>query len=131
MPHITVDYSGNLAAEIGLDPLLDTLHAAALATGLFPAAATHTRARRCDHARIGDGDPANGFVHVTVRVAHGRDLPTRQRIGERLFAVLTDHLAPVAAARPLAVSMEVQEIDPEVSFGRSSLRDPAPRANAA
>ncbi len=123
MPHITVEYSGNLVAEIALDDLLDKLHAAALATGVFPIGGTRTRALRFDDFRVADSHPDNAFVHVGLRIGHGRDLPTRQRAGERLFAVVCEHLAPISARRPLAISMEIQEIDPELSFKHNNLHD--------
>ena len=73
---------------MALDGLLDKLHTAALATGVFPLGGLRIRAHRADHYRIADNAPDNGFVHVTAIIGHGRPLDVQQRAGEELFAVL-------------------------------------------
>lgn len=121
MPHISIEYSASLDAKLDIDALIRTLHEAALATGLFEVAAVRTRARRFDHCLFADGDPANGFIAVTVRMGHGRPLEKRQALGEALFKAASSHLEPLFAAGPLGLSLEVQEIDPVLNFKRNNL----------
>ena len=52
MPHIIIEYSANLEERLGLDGLMDTLHAAALVTGVFPLGGLRVRAHRADRYRI-------------------------------------------------------------------------------
>lgn len=123
MPHIVVEYSANLRERIGLHPLLERLHETAIATGVFPLGGTRTRAVERTAYRIADGHPDNAFVHVTLRIGHGRDLDTRRQAGQRVFDALCAELAPVLATSPLAISFEVQEIDPDLSFKRNTVHE--------
>ena len=121
MPHLTVEYSANIEEAIDVETLLETLHAAALATGVFPAGGIRVRAFRAEHYRIADCDPANGYVHVTARVGHGRARDVLAAAGEQIFAALTRHLAALYESSPLALSLNVEELDPELSYKRNNL----------
>ena len=123
MPHLIVEYSANLDSRIDLDHLLEALHDAAAGTGVFPLGGIRTRAARRDHYRIADGDRENAFVHVTARIRHGRPLDVRKRAGQTLFDVLSQALAPIYDTQPLAISLEVQEIDPELNFKQNNLHE--------
>lgn len=121
MPHLIIEYSANLEDRLGVGTLLDTLHAAALETGIFPLGGLRVRAHRADLYRIADCDPANGFVHVTAIIGHGRPLDVRRQAGERLFAALTEYLDPLFAETPLAISFNIQEFDPVLNFKKNNL----------
>jgi 5-carboxymethyl-2-hydroxymuconate isomerase len=121
MPHVVVEYSANLRARIDVPALLRCLHEAALATGVFPLGGTRTRAAERTDFVVADGHPDNAFVHVTLRIGHGRDLETRRRAGQQVFDALRLQLAPVFDASPLAISFEIQEIDPDLSFKHNNL----------
>ena len=121
MPHIIVEYSANLAAQTDIPGLLHTLHQAALATGVFPIGGLRTRAARRDHYVIADAHPDNAFVHVSVRIGHGRDPATKQQAAEHLFGALCEFLEPAYQTMPLGISLELQEIDPALSYKRNNL----------
>jgi len=123
MPHLIVEYSANLDPKIDLDAVLAELHAAAAASGVFPLGGIRTRAARREHYRIADGHPDNTFVHVTARIRHGRPLDVRQRAGTMLFETLCRSLASVYETTPLGISLEIQEIDPDVSYKQNNLHD--------
>jgi 5-carboxymethyl-2-hydroxymuconate isomerase len=122
MPHVICEYSANIERKIRLDALLESLHAAVVRTGVAEIAGLRTRAARRDHFRIADNDPANGFVNITVRVAQGRPPETRRMLAEAVFAAAAKHLEDVFATTPLALSVEVQEIDPEFRIHNSNIR---------
>ena len=122
MPHVICEYSANLEDKIRLDALLEVLHDAMMRTRAAELAGLRTRAARRDHFRVADNDPANGFVNITVRVAKGRPPETRKLIAETVFAAASKHLEGVFATTPLALSVEVQEIDPEFRLHTSNIR---------
>ncbi len=62
-------------------------------------------------------------MHVELRIAPGRDEATRQRAGQHVFAALTEALGPIAAASPLAISFELQEITPAWSARLNNIHD--------
>ena len=123
MPHITIECSANVREIVDLDELVRRVHATALETGVFPVGGLRTRVAERAIYRIADGDPANAFVHVGLRIGHGRDLATKQRAAEAIFATVCDVLQPAFEATPLGISLDVEEIDPELSFKRNNLHD--------
>lgn len=123
MPHLIVEYSANIEQAIDLDTLLDKLHANAVDSGMFPLGGIRIRAYRAEHYRIADCDPANAYVHVTAVVGHGRPLDLRERVSRELFATLSEHLEPIFAAGPLAISFNMREFDPVLNLKRNNLHE--------
>ncbi len=121
MPHLTVEYSANIEEAIDVETLLDRLHASALATGVFPLGGIRVRAFRVEHYRVADCDPANGYVHVTARVGHGRSREVLAQAGERIFAALSRHVSGLYESSPLAISLNIDELDPELNYKRNNL----------
>ena len=121
MPHVIVEYSANLAGAVEIKPLLQALHEAAIKTGVFPAGGVRTRAERRDEYIVADGRPDAAFIHVMLRIGAGRDAATKKRAADSVFAVLCDHLKPVQDKRPLAISLEVQELDPVLNLKKNNL----------
>jgi 5-carboxymethyl-2-hydroxymuconate isomerase len=81
---------------------------------------------------IADGHPDNAFVTVTVRMGHGRDEATRRHIGETIFSEVCRFLEPVFNNSPLAISLEVQEVEPPGTFKKNNLHTLVPaRAKAS
>jgi 5-carboxymethyl-2-hydroxymuconate isomerase len=123
VPHLIIEYSSNVESRLDLDRLMDRLHRAALDSGVFPLGGLRIRAHGVEHYRIADGHPDNGFVHVTALIGHGRPLDVRQRAGEQLFAVLTDHLEALYRQSPLAISFNIQEFHPELNYKKNNLHE--------
>ena len=123
MAHLIVEYSSNLRGRLDLAQLLRSLHQAALATGIFPVGGLRTRAYAAESYCIADGHPENAFIHVSVRVGHGRDLPTRRKACEQIFSAACEQLAELFARTPMGISVEMQELDPELSFKKNNLHE--------
>ena len=123
MAHIVIEYSGNLRGQFDLDGFLRAVHGAALATGVFPIGGIRTRAYEAKHYVIADGNPDNAFVHISLRVGHGRDVDTRKRACEAIFAVACQQLRAVYERLPLGIALEMQEIDPVLTFKKNNLHE--------
>ena len=123
MAHILIEYSANLGGRIDLPRFLEAVHAAALATGIFPIGGVRTRAYAAEHYRIADGHPDNAFVHTMLRVGHGRDVQTRKQACEAIFATICDQLAGLFEQLPLGLSLEMQEIDPVLTLKKNNLHE--------
>jgi 5-carboxymethyl-2-hydroxymuconate isomerase len=123
MPHIIIECSANVRERTDLATLVECVHETALATGVFPIGGTRTRVEERTDYRIADGDPANAFVHVVMRIGHGRDEATKRAAAEAVFATVCDVLQPAFDAGPLGISLELQEIDPVLSFKKNNLHD--------
>ena len=122
MPHIIIEHSANLADLTDMDALVAAVHSAALDDGLPALDALRTRAAPRDHYRIADGDPAYGFVYVTARIGPGRSPEAVQRFLTRLIDTVDRVLAPLQPDHPVAVSAEIQLIDPTMRINRPTMR---------
>lgn len=123
MPHLIVEYSSNLERDMDVASLMKVLADTAVGTGVFPLGGVRVRCHPSTNYRIADGHPDNAFVHLMLRIGHGRDLEKRKRAGQAIFDALTDALAPVMARRPLALSTEIVEINPDTTWKKGNLRD--------
>lgn len=123
MPHLIVEYSTNLAGNFHRPALAKRLADAAVATGAFPLAGIRVRFHPVEDYRIADGHPDNAFLHLMVRMDHGRDRDARKAAGQAIFDALCGFFADVEKRRPLALSMEMAEIDPDLNFKRGNLRE--------
>lgn len=123
MPHLIVEYTANLEGALDLDRLLDALHASALNTGVFPVGGVRVRAHRLVHYRVADRHPDNAFVHVLLKIGHGRDEATKQGACETIFECLKRELEPMFMHRPLGLSLELQELHPTLNFKHNNLHE--------
>ncbi len=124
MPHVIVEYSANLDDAVDMAAFCEAMRAAAVKTGVFPEAGIRVRALRCDTYVIADGKmPDAGFIDISVRLRGGRTFEARENATMEIFAAAENHLEPLFAARPFALSFEMRDIDPALSPKRSSIRD--------
>lgn len=123
MPHIIIEYSANLRDAMNLPGLIEKVHAVALTTGVFPLGGLRTRAAERSHYRIADGHPDNAFVHVHMRIGHGRDEATKLQAAQTVFNAICEHLQPIIDRSPLGISFEVSEIDAVLNFKKNNLHD--------
>ena len=123
MPHVIIEYSANLQNQVDFPRFLAAVHAGALATGVFPPGGVRTRAYAAQHYRIADGHPDNAFMHIMLRVGHGRDAETRKRACDAIFKTVCDELAPLYERIPLGISLEMQEIDPVLTLKKNNLHE--------
>ena len=123
MPHLIIEYSSNLAAKLEVQTLVDRVHTAALETGMFKIGAVRTRATARDFYRIADGHPDNGFIHLVLRIAQGRETEAKRRAGEAIFEAICNELQPLFETTPLGISFEIQEIEQSLSFKKNNLHE--------
>jgi 5-carboxymethyl-2-hydroxymuconate isomerase len=124
MPHITIECSENVQDQIDVDKMLRCVHDAAIETGVFPPDGIRSRVHILDHYRVADAKK-NAFVHVVLRIGPGRDKETKTRVVDHVFDELTAFLQPMYDTRPLAISIELQELDPEMRRNKNNLKQPA------
>ncbi|NNF80821.1 MAG: 5-carboxymethyl-2-hydroxymuconate Delta-isomerase [Rhizobiales bacterium] len=123
MPHLILEYSANLDDVLDIQALVHAVHEAALGTGVFPKGGCRTRGSRCEAYEIADGHADNGFIHLTARIGAGRPVEVRQEAGNAIFAALTASLEEVFAARPIGISFEIVEINPDTSWKKNNLHE--------
>ena len=123
MPHIHLDYSANLESHVDMAALCNHLRVVAATIDTFPMAGLRVRAVAATHVSMADGNPEFGYIDISVRLRAGRDMATRKAATAALFEAAERFLAPVMAERPLALSFEMRDIDPELSPKIGNIRD--------
>ncbi|MEZ5800589.1 MAG: 5-carboxymethyl-2-hydroxymuconate Delta-isomerase [Nitratireductor sp.] len=126
MPHFQIDYSKNLETRLDIPGLCRAIRDAAAETGVFPLAGIRVRATACDHVVIADGNPAHAFLDMSVRLRGGRTLETRKQATAHIFAAAEAFCADVMNSSSFMLSMEMRDIDPELSPKASSIRQYLP-----
>ncbi len=114
MPHLTIEYSGNLRDHGDFDTLCATLARTLVAfeadgARVYPVGGVRVRAIAADHWCVGDGRAYAAFVHARLAVGAGRGADTLKATGDALFAAMKAHFADVFARQGLALSLEVGE----------------------
>jgi 5-carboxymethyl-2-hydroxymuconate isomerase len=116
MPHLTVEYSANLDGAVDLNALCRALLQALLDSGLVERGAPRVRAVRCDAFAIADDLPENSFIDMSLRLGAGRSHEDKRNLGDALIAAARPLLAEQFAQPHFALSLEVREIDPDLSW---------------
>jgi 5-carboxymethyl-2-hydroxymuconate isomerase len=123
MPHFTIEYSANVDSLVDMDEVVEVVRKAAVETKIFPLGGIRVRAIKCEHYAIADGRANLGFLDMVLRLGEGRDLPTRKKAGEHIFAALSAHLDPVFKESKFALSFDMQINDKETSWKRNNIHD--------
>ncbi len=123
MPHFTMEYSANLDGRVDMSAVCEVVRKAAAETGIFPVGGIRVRALRCEHYAIADGKTDYAFLAMLLRLGEGRDLATRKKAGDHVFAALSTHLDPVFASSKFALSFDMQINDKETSWKRNNIHD--------
>lgn len=121
MPHLTLEHSANLGVKTDLSALCRSLHAALLATGLFELGAIRVRALSADHYAVADLLDENAFADLRLRIGAGRSAADKTRAGELIFAAATAHFAPLFDTPHFALTLDISEIDPDLSWKKNAI----------
>ena len=122
MPHFQIDYSPNLEERPDLAGLCRVLRDAAAETGVFPLAGIRIRATACTHVVMADGNPEHAFLDISVRLRAGRDKSAKKAATQAIFAAAEAFCHPVMTSSSFMLSLEMRDIDPELSHKASSIR---------
>lgn len=121
MPHFIMEYSANLDNDLDIPELFRQLNETAIATGVFPIGGIRTRAIRCEHYRIAEGDPENTFVHLTAKVGAGRAPEVLKAAGDLVFETFTAFLQPVFERRYMSIGFELTELHPTLNYKQNNI----------
>jgi 5-carboxymethyl-2-hydroxymuconate isomerase len=123
MPHFAVQYSPNLEGEVDMAAFCDHLRQTACGIDAFPTPGIRVRAFRADHYSIADGNPDHGFIDISIRLRAGRSEAVKADATQRIFEAARSFLTPVLQSRSLALSLEMRDIDPDLSPKTGTIRD--------
>lgn len=121
MPHFVIEYSANLEPDIDLHAIVDAVHRSAVDSGLFKIGGVRVRTLKHEIYKIADGNPAHAFLHVRANILEGRSVTERETLGQNTLAAVDALLTNARNKRGIALSVEVSEIDHNMSFKKNSL----------
>ncbi|WOD16394.1 5-carboxymethyl-2-hydroxymuconate Delta-isomerase [Paraburkholderia kirstenboschensis] len=126
MPHLTLEYSANLADAESMSRLCNTL-AQCLAEQrdneqrVYPPGGIRVRALRCEHYCIADGRADAAFLHANLKIAAGRSDAIKKATGDALFALIKQHFANEFEQSGLALSLEINEFSEAGTWKHNNL----------
>ena len=123
MAHFTIDYSPNLEGKLDFADFCNAIRIAAVETGVFPVAGIRVRATACNHVSIADGNPQHGFIDISIRLRAGRSDDAKKSATAHVFEAARTFLEPALSSNPIALSLEMRDIDPDLSPKTGTIRD--------
>ena len=123
MPHITVEYSANVADRNDVDALVEVVHQAAIDFEIGAMAGMRTRAAPRLHFRVADGGSDLAFIAIVARVGPGRDPATKRSFIDHVLDRAQAQISGEGSNLAIAWSMEVQEINADFRVNRNEVPD--------
>ncbi|KWO47071.1 5-carboxymethyl-2-hydroxymuconate isomerase [Burkholderia ubonensis] len=111
MPHLTLEYSGNLDG-FDADATLVALNEALAGSGHFIELDIKSRATRFDDFVIGTASAPRAFAHAKLAILSGRSADVKRALSERVLSVLAQCCrAPFGTH--LQLSVEILDLERE------------------
>ena len=115
MTHLRVEYTANLEPALRIGELCEHLRATLAGTQddegnpVFPVSGTRVLAFPAQHFAVADGDDDRSFVWLQMRINAGRSAVLKKKVGDTLMAAVDAWFAPIAAARPIGLRLQIDE----------------------
>jgi 5-carboxymethyl-2-hydroxymuconate isomerase len=130
VPHLTLEYSANLAGAERIGQLCNALAQCLDAQRenideseqrVYPLGGIRVRALRCEQYCIADGRPDAAFLHANLKIGAGRSDATKKATGDALFALIKQHFATEFEQQGLALSLEIGEFSEAGTWKHNNL----------
>ena len=130
MPHCVILYTPNIEAKTDVGALCRSLADTMLTIRdeagkqVFPTGGTRVLAYPAAHYAVADGKGDYAFVYINVRMGAGRGADVHKDAGDRLFAVVKEHFAPVFDEELIGITLQIDESPGQVYDGKHSTLHP-------
>jgi 5-carboxymethyl-2-hydroxymuconate isomerase len=126
VPHLTLEYSANLAGEERLGELCNVLAQCLDAQRengerIYPLGGIRVRALRCEQYCIADGRADAAFLHANLKIGAGRSEAAKKATGDALFALIKQYFAVEFEQHGLALSLEINEFSEAGTWKHNNL----------
>ncbi|MFJ4601538.1 5-carboxymethyl-2-hydroxymuconate Delta-isomerase [Streptomyces griseoluteus] len=111
MPHLVLEYSGNVRDDVDPVAVFGKLHNTLAEAGGFRLQDFKSRAVPMDRFLIGDGSHEQSFVNLDIRTFAGKSVEARAAISEAALAVLTGFFPATLRETACDISVQVTELD--------------------
>lgn len=109
MPHIILEYSDNIIEKKFTDLFIDiqNILVEKLPTKLE---ACKSRAIICDDYVLGDNNPQNAFVHISIKILSGRDDSLLCETSETILRLMNDFFKESKNKTNLSLSVFIEDL---------------------
>ena len=121
MPHFIAEYSPNIEDKVDFDALFTAVIDTMVETGVFPLGGIRCRAFPVKHFRISTGEDKFSYIHMTVKMGHGRDDATKKMAGDKIFTTIEEQLQSLYENNLVGVSFEIVELDPVLNYKKNNI----------
>lgn len=109
MPHIVVEYSGNLWEKIQHRETLVGLHKV---LGEYAELENiKSRSLVCENYLVGDGSEEYAFIHVNLRLLPGRTTQIKQKIGSEIVQFLREMYGDSCREFSCDFTVDIEDMD--------------------
>jgi len=130
MPHLVILYTPNLEGKTDVSALCRKLADVMLVIRdeagkqVFPTGGTRVLAYPAAHSAVADGKGDYGFMYLNVRMGAGRSAAVHKEAGDRLLAVVKEHVAPMFESERVGVTLQIDESPGQVYDAKHSTLHP-------
>ena len=121
MPHFIAEYSPNIEDKIDFDTLFTAVIDTMVDSGIFPLGGIRCRAFPASYYRISTGDESFGYIHMILKMGHGRDKDTKKQVADKIFATVNEQLQSLYDNNLVGISFEVVELNPTLNYRKNNI----------
>lgn len=122
MPHLVLEYSGNVPDHPDFQRVLLDLHDALMASALFERKDIKSRAVRHEVFTVADGAEDIAFVALSIAILEGRSDDVKAALSEAALEVLQRAFPKLVAGGRGAISVEIRDLH-RASYRRVRVRE--------
>ncbi len=111
MPHLTLEYSGNVPDPPDIQGILREIHRVLQETAGIKIENCKSRGRVAEKYLVANGESTRAFVHLDVRILEGRSGELKRELGYQLLETLREHFSSAEAALDLQTTVEIRDIE--------------------
>ena len=111
MPHLTLEYSGNVPDPPDIQGILREIHRVLQETAGIKIENCKSRGRVAEKYLVANGESTRAFVHLDVRILEGRSGELKRELGYQLLDTLREHFSSAEAALDLQTTVEIRDIE--------------------
>ena len=110
MPHLLIEFTSNIIEKDTIPSLLQECHSILVNT--LPTDIGSCKSRAMEHAVyfVGNGDPNNAFVHISLKIMPGRSTDTLNKAGELIITLLKRFFHKSSNELNLQFTLEIEEL---------------------
>ena len=110
MPHLRLEHSDDLTPLPDFPDVFAQMHTVLHTTAGAAIANAKSRAIAVS-GYVGDGNPANAFVHLSIELMEGRSTEVKAAVSDQCLAIVDDAFSRAGKGRNLQITIAVSDLE--------------------